>query len=114
MQRLLSELPEVRPTYVIFYDLSRVAREEADAFWLLGQIRANGSRLMSTREPVDDSPQGLLLFAIMAGSTPSAPATMEPRSRRDWSASTPTVARSARRGSATATPAPPSRVERSP
>ncbi len=67
LQRLLSELPEVRPDYVIFYDLSRVAREEADAFYLLAQIRNNGSRLMSTREPVDDSPQGLLLFAIMAG-----------------------------------------------
>jgi site-specific DNA recombinase len=67
LQRLLSELPQVRPDYVIFYDLSRVAREEADAFALLAQIRGNGSRLLSTREPVDDSPQGLLLFAIMAG-----------------------------------------------
>lgn len=67
LQRLLAELPDVRPDYVIFYDLSRVAREEADAFALLAQIKGNGSRLMSTREPVDDSPQGLLLFAIMAG-----------------------------------------------
>ena len=67
LQRLLAELPDLRPDYVIFYDLSRLAREEADAFYLLTQIRSSGSRLMSTREPVDDSPQGLLLFAIMAG-----------------------------------------------
>ena len=67
LQQLLAELPEVRPTYVIFYDLSRVAREESDAFWLLGQVKSHGAKLMSTREPVDDSPQGLLLFAIMAG-----------------------------------------------
>jgi site-specific DNA recombinase len=67
LQRLLSELDEVRPTYVIFYDLSRVARDEPDAFWLLGQVKSHGAKLTSTREPVDDSPQGLLLFAIMAG-----------------------------------------------
>ena len=67
LQRLLTELPEVRPTYAIFYDLSRFAREEEDAFWLLRKIRDNGSRLKSTREPVDDSPQGLLVFTVMAG-----------------------------------------------
>jgi site-specific DNA recombinase len=67
LQQLLAELDEVRPTYVVFYDLSRVARDEPDAFWLLGQVRSHGAKLTSTREPVDDSPQGLLLFAIMAG-----------------------------------------------
>ena len=67
LQQMLAELGEVAPTYVIFYDLSRVAREESDAFWLLAQIRSHGAKLTSTREPVDDSPQGLLLFAVMAG-----------------------------------------------
>jgi site-specific DNA recombinase len=67
LQRMLSELPTLRPTYVIFYDLSRVAREEMDAFWLLGEIRRHGAKLESTLERIDDSPQGLLLYAIMAG-----------------------------------------------
>ena len=67
LQRMLAELPNVKPTYVIFYDLSRVAREETDAFWLLGEIKRHGAKLESTLERVDDSPQGLLLFAIMAG-----------------------------------------------
>ena len=67
LQRMLAELPNLKPSYVIFYDLSRVAREEADAFWLLGEIRRCGAKLESTLERVDDSPQGLLLFAIMAG-----------------------------------------------
>lgn len=67
LQRMLSELPALRPTYVIFYDLSRVAREEKDAFWLLGEIKRSGGKLESTLERIDDSPQGLLLFAIMAG-----------------------------------------------
>jgi site-specific DNA recombinase len=67
LQNLLAALPTLRPTYVIFYDLSRVAREEQDAFWLLGEIRRHGAKLESTLERIDDSPQGLLLFAIMAG-----------------------------------------------
>jgi site-specific DNA recombinase len=67
LQQMLGELEEVRPTFVIFYDLSRAVREEYDAFWLLAEIKRFGARLMSTREPVDDSPQGLLMFAVMAG-----------------------------------------------
>jgi site-specific DNA recombinase len=67
LQQMLTVLPKLRPTYVIFYDLSRVAREEGDAFWLLSEIRRHGSKLESTVERIDDSPQGLLLFAVMAG-----------------------------------------------
>ena len=67
LQNMLAELPKLRPTYVIFYDLSRVAREEFDAFWLLGEIKRCGAKLESTLERIDDSPQGLLLFAMMAG-----------------------------------------------
>jgi site-specific DNA recombinase len=67
LQNMLAELPKLKPTYVIFYDLSRVAREEGDAFWLLGEIKRCGAKLESTVERIDDSPQGLLLFAIMAG-----------------------------------------------
>ncbi len=43
LQRMLAELPKLKPTYVIFYDLSRVAREEFDAFWLLGEIKRCGA-----------------------------------------------------------------------
>jgi site-specific DNA recombinase len=67
LQDMLAQLPKLKPTYVIFYDLSRVAREELDAFWLLGEIKRCGAKLESTLERIDDSPQGLLLFAIMAG-----------------------------------------------
>ena len=67
LQNMLSELPKLKPTYVIFYDLSRVAREEMDALWLLAEIKRHGAKLESTLERIDDSPQGLLLFVIMAG-----------------------------------------------
>jgi site-specific DNA recombinase len=67
LKEMLACLPELQPRYVIFYDLSRVAREEQDAFWLLGEIKRHGAKLESTLERIDDSPQGLLLYAIMAG-----------------------------------------------
>jgi site-specific DNA recombinase len=67
LQEMLGELPKLKPTYVIFYDLSRVAREEMDALWLLAEIKRHGSKLESTLERIDDSPQGLLLYVIMAG-----------------------------------------------
>jgi site-specific DNA recombinase len=66
LQRMLAELPDVRPTYVIFYDLSRVARDEFDAFWLLREIDASGSKLESTLERVDDTSTGMLMYGVMA------------------------------------------------
>ena len=67
LQQLLSELPDLRPDYVIFYDLSRSARDEFDAFWLLREITAHGAKLESTQEHVDESAEGMLQFAIMSG-----------------------------------------------
>ncbi len=63
---MVSELPTLRATFAIFHDLSKVAREEVDAFWLLGEIRSHGTKLESTLERVDDSPQGTFMFGIMA------------------------------------------------
>ena len=64
---MLSELADLQPDYVIFYDLSRSARDEFDAFWLLREITAHGAKLESTQERVDDSAEGMLQFAIMSG-----------------------------------------------
>ena len=67
LQSMLAKLPELRPTYVIFYDLSRVARDDFDALWLLREIESNGSKLESTLERTDNTPAGRLLYTIMAG-----------------------------------------------
>jgi site-specific DNA recombinase len=66
LQQMLAELGALRPTYVIFYDLSRVARDEFDAFWLLREIDGCGAKLESTLERVDDSSTGMLLYGVMA------------------------------------------------
>jgi site-specific DNA recombinase len=64
---MLAALPKLKPTYVIFFDLSRWAKEEQDAFWLLAEIKRHGAKLESTLERIDDSPTGILLYTIMAG-----------------------------------------------
>jgi site-specific DNA recombinase len=67
LQEMLAALPKLKPTYVIFFDLSRWAKEEQDAFWLLAEIKRHGAKLESTLERIDDSPTGILLYTIMAG-----------------------------------------------
>jgi SOS regulatory protein LexA len=67
LQRMLSELAQLRPSYVIFYDLSRVAREELDAFWLLAEIKRHGAKLESTLEHIADDDTGMLIYTILAG-----------------------------------------------
>jgi site-specific DNA recombinase len=67
LQEMLSELGDLKPTYVIFYDLSRVARDEFDAFWLLREIESNGSKLESTLERISNDDSGMLLYTVMAG-----------------------------------------------
>ena len=67
LQKMLAELGELHPDYAIFYDLSRVARDDFDALWLLREITAAGCKLESTLERIDDTPAGKLLYTVMAG-----------------------------------------------
>ncbi len=64
---MLSDLGSLKPDYVIFYDLSRSARDEFDAFWLLREISAHGAKLESTQEAIDDSAEGMLKFTMHTG-----------------------------------------------
>ena len=67
LQEMLGVLGELRPTYVIFYDLSRVARDDFDALWLWREIDRQGAKIESTRERVDSSPAGRFMYTILAG-----------------------------------------------
>jgi site-specific DNA recombinase len=67
LQEMLAALPELRPSYVIFYDLSRSARDEFDAFWLLREVESCGAKLESTLEHISDDEDGMLVYTIHAG-----------------------------------------------
>ena len=68
LQRLLRYIEEHRVDYVVLYDVSRLARNELDAFQLLDRIERAGARLVSVTENFDTStPEGRLMFAVLAG-----------------------------------------------
>ena len=67
LQRLLADLKELKPDYAIFYDLSRVCRDDFDAQWLWREItEKHGCLIQSTRERVDPSPSGRFMYSILA------------------------------------------------
>jgi site-specific DNA recombinase len=64
LQRMLAELDTLKPNFVIFYDLSRSARDEFDAYWLWNEIKHSGAIMKSTQEDFDDSDDGMMRFGI--------------------------------------------------
>jgi site-specific DNA recombinase len=66
LQRMLADLPLLRPTYVIVYDLSRLARNRLDDATVLLQIEASGAQLVSVLENIDATPAGRLTHGVLA------------------------------------------------
>jgi site-specific DNA recombinase len=66
LQRMLADLPKLRPTYVIVYDLSRLARNRLDDALLMLKIEQSGARLVSVLENVDQTPSGRLTHGVLA------------------------------------------------
>ena len=66
LQRMLADLKEIRPTYVIVYDLSRLARNRLDDATLLMQIEATGAESVSVLENIDATPAGRLTHGVLA------------------------------------------------
>jgi DNA invertase Pin-like site-specific DNA recombinase len=63
LQLMLAEFP---PTYVIVYDLSRLARNRLDDATLLMQIESLGAKLVSVAESIDATPAGRLMHGVLA------------------------------------------------
>ena len=66
LQRMLADLKRLRPTYVIVYDLSRLARNRTDDALLMVQIEASGAKLVSVLENIDQTPAGRLTHGVLA------------------------------------------------
>jgi DNA invertase Pin-like site-specific DNA recombinase len=66
LQRMLGELELIRPTYVIVYDISRLARNRLDDATLLLRIEQSGARLVSVLENIDTTPAGRLTHGVLA------------------------------------------------
>ena len=67
LQQMLKDLAELKPDFAIFYDLSRVCRNDFDAQYLWREIsEKHGCLIQSTRERVDGSPSGRFMYSILA------------------------------------------------
>lgn len=66
LQRLLADLKTHRPTYVIIYDLSRLARNRLDDAQLMLQIEASGAKVVSVLENIDQTASGRLTHGVLA------------------------------------------------
>ena len=66
LRRMLADLPKLRPSYVIVYDLSRLARNRLDDALLMLQIEQSGAKLVSVLENIDQTPSGRLTHGVLA------------------------------------------------
>src|ERR1044071_1964726 len=67
LKAMMNYIAEHHVSLVVFYDVSRLARNELDAFQLLESIEATGARLDSATESIDtNTPAGRLVFGILA------------------------------------------------
>ncbi len=66
LQQMLAELVSLRPTYVIIYDLSRLARNRLDDATLMLEIVQSGAALVSVLENIDQTPAGKLTHGVLA------------------------------------------------
>jgi site-specific DNA recombinase len=66
LQRMLADLKTHRPTYVIIYDLSRLARNRLDDAQLMLQIEGSGAKVVSVLENIDQTASGRLTHGVLA------------------------------------------------
>ena len=66
LQKMMADLKQHRPAYVIIYDLSRLARNRLDDAQLMADIVSSGAELVSVLENIDQTPTGKLVHGIMA------------------------------------------------
>lgn len=66
LQRMLRDVREHRPTYVIVHKIDRLARNRADDLAINKALRAAGTELVSCSEQISNTPSGKFLYNVMA------------------------------------------------
>ena len=66
-QRMFEDLPLFRPDCVIVHKLDRFSRDRYDSAFYRRIIKKNGGRLVSVLEPLDDSPESIILESVLEG-----------------------------------------------
>jgi site-specific DNA recombinase len=66
LQRMLRDVDEQRPRYVIVHKIDRLARNRIDDMTINMALRKAGSELVSCTENISDTPSGKFLYNVMA------------------------------------------------
>lgn len=66
LQRMLRDVAELHPDYVIVHKIDRLARNRADDIAINMALRKVGTQLVSCSEAITDTPSGKFLYNIMA------------------------------------------------
>ncbi len=66
LQRMLRDVKDNPPDYVIVHKIDRLARNRADDIAINLTLQKHGVKLVSCTENIDDTPSGRLLYGVMA------------------------------------------------
>lgn len=66
-QRMIADSAKRQFEVVLVYSVDRFARERYDAAIYRKKLKDNGARIISVTQPIDDSPEGVLLESLLEG-----------------------------------------------
>ena len=66
LQKMLQDIKTVKPDYVIVHKIDRLARNREDDIAINLMLRKHGVKLISCTENIDETPQGKLLYGLLA------------------------------------------------
>ena len=65
--KMFEDLPIYKPDFVIVHKLDRFSRDRYDSAYYRRIIKKAGARLVSVLEPLDDSPESIILESVLEG-----------------------------------------------
>jgi site-specific DNA recombinase len=67
IKELMDKVDQHQPDFVVYFDLSRSARNDYDAQWLWRELtERRGILIQSTQERIDNTPNGRMIYSITA------------------------------------------------
>lgn len=66
-QQMIRELQVYKPAFVLVHKYDRFARDRFDSAYYKREIHKSGARLVAVDQPLDDSPESILMESLMEG-----------------------------------------------
>lgn len=66
-QKMIADLKDTKPDYVLTHKMDRFARNRYDSAIYKREIQRAGARYIAVDQPIDDSPEGVILESLLEG-----------------------------------------------